>query len=957
MTKHTTANTKQKNGEVKKQTPLKKNSKVVGDKKNTSNSVSIKATSKKNTVDNKIKPKKQIALKASDTIKVTFQIKYSTSFGQQLFVIGNHALLGNGDVNSALPLQFFTEDYWQVSVEMPKQNVDTIYNYVLKNADGSISIDYGNDKIFNTSKCKNELLLVDAWNDSSFVENTFFTEPFKEVLLPKRVFEIIALPKIFTHTFKVKCPLLSADETVCILGSANALGNWNIDACIPMQLEKKANCFTAHVDFLQENFPIAYKYGIYNIVTKTFVEYEQGNNRILYDTINKNKQTIINDAFVHVQSISWKGAGVAIPVFSLRSENSFGVGDFNDLKLLVDWCKSVGIKLVQLLPINDTTATHTNDDSYPYAAISAFALHPLYLNLSNIVSEQTKKLVPKINKERNRLNALNKLDYAATMQLKLSFIQKVFAVERDNVFASEEYQNYFQLNKHWLIPYAAFCYLRDEYDTANFSSWPTNSIYNADEINQLTNESSSVYNKVALHYYIQYQLHLQLKEALLYAHQNGIVFKGDIAIGVNRFGVDAWQQPNLFNMHLQAGAPPDDFAVKGQNWSFPTYNWTAMKENNFAWWKQRFEQMQFYFDAFRVDHILGFFRIWSIPITAVEGIMGFFEPAIPIHLNEFHRKGIWVDYQRYTKPFINDDILTEIFVDAKSFVIGNFLEAEDEATYRLKNGFTTQREVEELVDLDASIKQGLFDLISNVILFEVAGSQAQEFHFRFAMEKTLSFKYLPDNVKDALKNMYNNYFFERQNQCWKKEGLQKLPALKRVTNMLICGEDLGLVPACVPEVMQQLGLLSLEIQRMPKAYNQQFFHPANAPYLSVVTPSTHDMSTIRGWWQEDRTITQKFYNQEIGQYGLAPTNCEAWINQLIVTQHLYSPAMWSIFQLQDLLGNDENLRRANPADDRINVPANANNYWCYRMHLTLEKLVKANDFNKELKEMIEQSGR
>jgi 4-alpha-glucanotransferase len=208
-----------------------------------------------------------------------------------------------------------------------------------------------------------------------------------------------------------------------------------------------------------------------------------------------------------------------------------------------------------------------------------------------------------------------------------------------------------------------------------------------------------------------------------------------------------------------------------------------------------------------------------------------------------------------------------------------------------------------------------------------------------------------------LENLYVNYFFRRQDEFWKKEALAKLPFLKRSTDMLVCGEDLGMVPNCVPDVMKQLGMLSLEIQRMPKDPKKQFFHPADAPYLSVVTPSTHDMSTIRGWWEEDRTLSQKFYNNELGQPGTAPYFCEPWIVKSIINQHLYSPAMWSIFQIQELLGISEKLRRENPNDERINVPANAKHYWRYRMHISLEDLMKEEEFNNELKGYVEASGR
>ena len=426
---------------------------------------------------------------------------------------------------------------------------------------------------------------------------------------------------------------------------------------------------------------------------------------------------------------------------------------------------------------------------------------------------------------------------------------------------------------------------------------------------------------------------------------------------------DAWQEPELYHMDTQAGAPPDDFAIKGQNWGFPTYNWQKMRENGFEWWKQRFGQMSHYFDAFRIDHILGFFRIWTIPLHAVQGILGRFVPAIPVDVQELYHRGIHLSIERLTRPFITDSIIWDLFAEDQEFVKATFLDSLGEGMYQIRPDFNTQRAVEEyfvennLINSKSNLKEGLFDLISNIILIEEPGQEGKKFHFRISMESTSSFRYLDVGTQHQLKELYVDYYFRRQDEFWRTEAMLKLPALKQVTNMLICGEDLGMVPACVPDVMRQLGLLSLEIQRMPKDPKRTFFHPNDAPYLSVVTPSTHDMSTIRGWWEEDRQKTQQFFNFELGQWGEAPAFCEDWINKGIVMQHLYSPAMWAIFQLQDLMGMDAKLRRENPNDERINVPANPKHYWQYRMHISLEDLMLEQEFNTQLKQLIADSGR
>ena len=548
-------------------------------------------------------------------------------------------------------------------------------------------------------------------------------------------------------------------------------------------------------------------------------------------------------------------------------------------------------------------------------------------------------------------------------KLKGEFIVAVYEEDNGVIFETDGYKKYFQDNQHWLVPYAAFCYLRDQYGTVDFSKWPAYKKFNDADIKRLTDKNSDAYTEIGKHYFVQYNLHLQLLEATTYAHANGIILKGDIAIGVYRHGADAWQNPDLFHLDFQAGAPPDDFAVKGQNWGFPIYNWDAMRQDGFAWWKQRFEQMKDYFDAFRIDHILGFFRIWAIPMESIQGIMGHFVPSIPIHVNEFNSAGIWFDFERYTKPYITENVLWELFGYDNELVKSLFLKYNGFDSYSLLPEFKTQSLVEiyfqslEKDNQHDKIKQGMFNLISNVIFFTQENSNGQQFHFRFGMENTSSFRNLDEKTQGQLKELYLNYFFQRQDDFWMKEALQKLPSLKRVTNMLICGEDLGLVPSCVPEVMRQMGLLSLEIQRMPKKSGNDFFHPNDAPYMSVVTPSTHDMSTIRGWWEEDRERIQKFYNHEMGQWGEAPQHCESWINKAIVLQHLYSPAMWSIFQLQDFFGIDELIRRDNPNDERINIPADPKHYWQYRMHITLEDLLLSNSFNDELKLMISDSGR
>ncbi len=898
-------------------------------------------------------------------MQVHFYLRYHSRFGQHLCITGNIPELGSDDPGAAVQMNYLNDEFWEFTLNIKRKELkkQVSYAYLLRDDNGETVLEYSPGRVIEWPEKKlSDLFLIDTWGDPGLYENTFFTDAFDRVLLAKSHSK--GKPtndENFTHEFRVMAPLLKKNEVICLAGSGSRLGHWSEEK--PVLMGRKAKFFSARLNLSGETFPFAYKYAIWQTREKKFIRYENGNNRMLYEEGNETKRVILQDGFVRMPNNSWKGAGVALPVFSLRSKKSFGTGEFTDLKLLARWAGKCGIRLIQILPVNDTTATRTWKDSYPYSSISAFALHPLYINLWKVAGKERTALLNSFKKKQKELNALPELNYEEVTEQKLSALKILFDELKNDCFRSEDYKSFFKENKHWLEPYALFCVSRDNNQTADFTKWPLEfSIYRTDD-KDLHSPKNDPEDQRKFYYFIQYHLHLQLKEARDYAHKLGIILKGDVPIGISRKSCDAWIAPELYHMDQQAGAPPDDFTPLGQNWGFPTYNWKKMQEDGFAWWKARFRRMQQYFDAFRIDHILGFFRIWSIPEDAIQGIMGRFVPSIPVGIHEFGENGIWFNEERYCEPFIIDEIIKGQFEGMEDEVIEKFLLNNDDGTYRLQSGFGTQREVfDHFSELENSeknnqVKNGLLNLLSNVILFEDAKKPGESFHFRFAVDKTSSFQHLNPFIRGKLKELYNDYFFNRQEGYWRKEAMQKLPSLKAATNMLICGEDLGVVPRCVPDVMKELGILSLEIQRMPKKQGPEFFIVDEAPYLSVVSPSTHDMSTIRGWWEENRDTTQRFYNKILGQWGEAPEFCEAWINRAIVLQHLYSPAMWSIFQWQDLVGMSETLRRDDPKEERINDPSNPEHYWRYRMHISLEDLVNQKEFNEELRGYIVHSDR
>jgi 4-alpha-glucanotransferase len=715
---------------------------------------------------------------------------------------------------------------------------------------------------------------------------------------------------------------------------------------------------------------IEYKYGIYDPEQKKIVAWEEGPNRALtYLATRRRKQlTVYTEEAFRYPMGNWKGAGMAIPVFSLRSEYSHGVGEFTDLKAAVDWARQTGLKLIQVLPINDTVATHTWVDSYPYAAISVFALHPLFLDPDEIAELQDPETLLELRSEAQRLNRLEEVDYEAVMRLKSRWFKLLYDQERDRFLPEADFQAFFERNRDWLVDYAAFSMLRDRYHSVDFRTWPAYSDYDAAAVAELVDPEQQHYDDIAIHYFIQYHLHRQMWEAATYARENGVVLKGDIPIGIYRHSVDAWVAPHLYNMDAQAGAPPDDFAIAGQNWRFPTYNWEEMAKDDYAWWKRRMQKMALYFDAYRIDHILGFFRIWEIPGDQVQGILGQFNPSLPLTGYELAARGVWQDKERLTRPYIRWHVLQERFGPHAESVKQEFLDEPASNHFALKPQVATQRQIEAYLDAKVqhhpesewyfeAIRPGLYSLVNEVIFLPNRQTDEEAYDPRVAMHFTRSYQDLDWWVKERLDEIYTEYFYHRHDEFWRGQGLTKLPPLKQATDMLVCGEDLGMVPECVPPVMRQLGILSLEIQRMPKDSKVAFAHPGQAPYLSVVSPSTHDMPGIRGWWEQDPATTQQFFNHVLGEGGGAPFFCEPWIARQILVQHMYSPAMWSIIPLQDLLAMDGELRRENPQDEQINVPANPEHYWCYRMHLSLEQLQQADRFNQALLDLVQQSGR
>lgn len=780
------------------------------------------------------------------------------------------------------------------------------------------------------------------------------TKPFKKVLKAKNnhAKKQCSLNKS-THVFKVNYTAIRENNFLCLTGSAAKMNLFEGGKPIFFK-QKKNNEATLRLNLSKEKFPIEYKIGIYDDAQKRIVEYEPGGNHVIYKLPEKAAKTVINHQY-NYDHFLWKGAGINIPVFSIRTATSWGSGDFTDLHSMVDYASSIGVKLLQLLPVNDTTSTLLDKDSYPYSAISSFALHPKLLSVQKLAYAVGEEIFAGEKAEIERLNKLSFCDHAAVINLKFAVLKRIFASNKNDFLSDHDYSSFFELNKEWLVPYAAFCVLRDLNGSLKYDEWEELANYNEDAIAAFVEPSSEHYDEITFWYFLQYHLHIQLKNASKYAHKKGVILKADLPIGVGRYSVDTWINPHLFHLDKQAGAPPDAFSTVGQNWSFPTYNIGQMALEKFDWFTKRMQQLEKYFDAVRIDHVLGLFRIWTIPSNQMNGTMGVFAPAIPTNKDNMIHAGVAFDYHRLCEPFITHNLLQELFGTDMPEIKEIFFDND----YKFRNELNDQQKIAAyflLHPMYAHYEQPLFELISNVILFRDAVNM-NGFHFRINMAQTQSFKNLPYYQQIILNNLYTKYFYESQNELWKIEGTARLKMMKEATSMLLCAEDLGMVPDFTEEVLHSLDIISLQVQQMPKDINSTFSDTTTANYESVVMPATHDMEPIRLWWEKNKALAQVFYNTVLNEHGHAPYFCEPWVCKKIIEKHLQSPAMWSIFLLQDLLSINGNVRRANPAEERINDPSNAENVWNYRMHLNVEDLMKQHEFNEEVRGMIKGSGR
>lgn len=888
---------------------------------------------------------------------VQFNIKYKVMFGEQIV-----ANIQTEEGELKLPLETTDGERWVCDwcVESPEKSYT--YYYSVEREGRAVKTEWLMIKHQLDVNAKKAAVytLYDHWKampEDAFLYSSAFTDCINhqapQEMKPETGSKIVRLV--------VRAPQLRDGERLGVLGADKALGAWDVQKILPMT-QHTYNEWVADIDATHlEGSHLEFK----------FVAFRNAKNELLWETSMNRTVDLpemkagelvsyeLDQAFFALYNR--KLAGTQVPVFSLRTRKSAGIGDFGDLKTMIDFVASTGQKVLQLLPINDTTITHTWTDSYPYSCISVFAIHPQYADLHALPELKDAKARAEAEKTRAELNALDKIDYEKVNDFKINYLRQIFNQEGEKMMKTAEYKAFFQASELWLVPYAQYSYLRDKNGTADFNQWPDHQVWDEAERKVLADPKTAAYKNVAFFYFVQFVLDRQMQEAHEHAKAKGVILKGDIPIGVNRNGCDVWTEPKYFNLNGQAGAPPDDFSANGQNWGLPTYNWFEMLKDGCQWWNRRFQNMARYFDAYRIDHVLGFFRIWEIPVHSVHGLLGQFAPALAMSREEIESYGLHFQEDRFTRPFITDWVLDRVFHERAGEVKEKYLDRLDDERYQMKPEVDTQRKVEALFadvtnEKELWLRDGLYALISDV-LFVRDHTNPGVFHPRISAQLDFIYESLYDNDKAAFNRLYNDYFYRRNNQFWYQEAMKKLPKLVQATRMLVCAEDLGMVPDCVPWVMDELKILSLELQSMPKDPSVKFGHLSRNPYRSVCTISSHDMPTLRMWWDENIQRTQEYYNTMLYRQGSAPHPLPGWLASDIISRHLTSPSMLCILSIQDWLATDEALRLPDADAERINIPANPKHYWRYRMHLNIEDLAADKRFVQNITEMISQSGR
>ena len=636
--------------------------------------------------------------------------------------------------------------------------------------------------------------------------------------------------------------------------------------------------------------------------------------------------------------------GILTPLAAIPSDQSIGCGEFPDLVILGRWCNSHGMRLIQLLPVNDT-----GTQSSPYSALSAFALHPIYARVADFPEFQDADsggaILAQVDAARAAHKGSGRFAYQSVLSAKMELLRALYTATDAGERSGAEIDAF--ITEHpWIPSYAVFRYLKEKNAGRSWRYWDSHREAGPDEIKALWNDPA-LRTDLRFFAWLQMRLSQQLRNAALELDKMGVALKGDIPILMNEDSVDVWADREIFITELRAGAPPDMFSHLGQNWDFPIYNWQRLAERDYDWWRARLREAAQYYHAYRIDHVLGFFRIWAIPRNNFSGIPGFFWPQRGFNREELHAIGFDDGRIRWlAEPHLRGHVLRDVLGESFGRLPPEtFAQVGTEDLYLFGPGVRGELDIEQL-GLNREQTEFLLSQFRNRALIALPNG---EFAASWTYHACDRFENLFDDEKERLRRLIAHSASE-SNELWARHAYKLLKVMRDTTEMLTCAENLGVVPEAVPRVLDALGILSLYIPRWAHYWDKEGqppIPPAEYRPDSVCAPSVHDTSTVRGWWQTESG--RDLLWRTLGLPGDAPAVFDAFAARTVYEGFARSASRILVLQIQDLLVFEPRLLHPDVAQERVNVPGSYNDFnWTYRLPILLEEFVRIESIGREV---------
>lgn len=955
-------------------------------------------------------------------LTVRFRVKCHTSFGEELFIVGDCKELGNWQTKCAQQLFYEADsDSWVGDICFPlTSSTRTIqYKYFKSNDTQEAQWEPEENHIIHLDSVASpafvEISDTFRWNDP--ILNTFTRSAFTEVITkrtnpvaPPRISPNKVNPGEVSVNFSVMCPYVKRNQTLCIVGSCPELGEWNPEKAL-LLADLDFPLWTGAATFKRSSFPFEYKYIIRDQESETHevheiesVEDEEKDTHYIWENCENRTckgvtgefvdasfpaTIIVSDWYISPNANLFRGMGIHCPLFSVRTSESCGVGQYSDIRRLVDLCKLIGSSMIELLPLNDTTASPNSyqiRNSSPYNIISCFALNPIYINLLEIIPSLPSDIFNDIASHKFQFEQRREVDYGDVYRFKMNILHKIYDISKE--LRSTDYDDFCAFNEEWLNPYSLFCVLCDEQGTSEFWKWNLKVRHiTTEEINRISREKEDETKFIK---WVQFIADRQLRASAEYASSSGIVLKVDVPFGVQRNSCDCWCNERLFKLDFQEGSAPSQEEPEGGNYGYAAYNWKAMKTDNFSWWRLRMKRLSDLFQSVHIDHVEDFFRAYLIhhcdfssifdSVSTFEKVMGHFSPSNCITKEELDQKGLW-DIERYVRPYVRLHILREKFGSEADSVANNFfvprrIDGNDDF-YDFKDSCNTPEKLESILNRtipDVSKRNHyrtcLLQLLSNVILIRSScPNHENSFYFRSnvtiehveengSVFPSTSFNELDNHQKQQILELYNEYLFGRQSELWLREGVPKLEMLDKSSKMLLFGDFSADYGDLFERESECKSIIQLQNSLHGNKKNKTYESASSFAYLSQCQPSHPAASSIRAWWEENKNSAFNFWRDELKQNPEKFNQyCVCDILSKVIEYNLNSQSMWCVLLLQDVVNTFDCLRREYPNEERIFKVNQSRNGNLYRFPWSLEELINYNDWTNYVRNLVQKAKR